>query len=241
MTRRGQLRRAPGAPGRLGLSLIVAGLGLAATGTTAAGATAARGSEKPPARPSPAARAAAAVARQGLLRRSDLGSGWSIATAAPANAASLTCGADRSVLAAVASATWSEATGTVFSSGTSYGFAGVAAQRRVWRQTGTAAMGRCLERAFEQGSSHGVVLHATAVRMLAAPRLPPGASRLSIRRYEVSGTATGAGQNSPVTLDVILAGYRTWIGEDEFSVADSAPPLRAEARVAAGQDRRVVR
>lgn len=164
-----------------------------------------------------------------------------MATAAPRDASSLTCGADHGVLAAVASATWSEATATVFASGTSYGFAGVAGQRRIWRQTGTAAMGRCLERAFEQGSSHGVVLHATAVRMLPPPRLPAGASRLSIRRYEVSGTAAGAGQNGPVTLDVILAGYRTWIGEDEFSVADSAPPLTAEGRVATRQDRRVTR
>jgi hypothetical protein len=227
MTRRTQRRRASGV---LGLSLIVAGLG-----ATAAGATA-----KAPARPSPAVRAAAAVARQGLLRRSDLGTGWSMATAAPRDASSLTCGADRGVLAAVASATWSEATATVFASGTSYGFSGVAGQRRMWRQTGTAAMGRCLERAFEQGSSHGVVLHATAVRMLPAPRLPAGVPRLSIRRYEVSGTASGAGQNSPVTLDVVLAGYRTWIGEDEFSVADAAPPVATETHVAAGQARRVV-
>jgi len=102
-------------------------------------------------------------------------------------------------------------------------------------------MGRCLERQFQQGSSHGVVLHPTAVRMLPAPKLPAGTPRPSVRRYELSGTASGAGKDSMVTLDVILVGYRTWIGEDQFSAADAAPPAATEERVAAGQDRRVPR
>ncbi len=226
MSRRATLTRAAGV---LGLSVIAA-VGTAASGVTAAGATA-------PARPSPAARAAAAVARQGLLRRSDLGAGWSTTTAAPKDATDLACASNRSILASDASSTWSQQA-TAFASGTSYGFASVAAQRRAWGQTATAAMGRCLERQLQQGSSHGVVLRATGVRRLSAPRLPSGAPRVAIRRYEVAGTASGAGQESSVTLDVIVVAYRTWIGEDEFSAADSPPPPAVQARVVAAQARR---
>ena len=160
-------------------------------------------------------------------------------TAAPQDASSLTCAAHPGLLAAVASATWSQASATLFASGTSYGFADVAGRERMWRQTGTAAMGRCLERELEQGSGHGVVLRATGVRQLTAPRLPAGAGQVSIRRYEVAGTASGAGQIGPVTLDVILLADRKWIGEDEFSAAAVAPSGAVQARVAAAQARRV--
>jgi hypothetical protein len=62
---------------------------------------------------------------------------------------------------------------------------------------------------------------------------------VSIRRYEVSGTASSAGQDTAVLLDVLLLGYGTWIGEDEFSVTGSSPPTAIERRVAAMQARRI--
>jgi hypothetical protein len=191
--------------------------------------------------PSASARDAARRARQGLLRRPDLGARWSLLTAAPLRAQTLTCGSKQppGSLAAFASATWSDAAGTTFASGTSYGFDSVVQARRAWRQTATKAMRRCLERQLEQGSSQGVSLHATGVRLLPPPTPPAGGPVVSIRRYEVSGTASGAGQDTAVLLDVLLVGNGTWIGEDEFSVTGSSPPTAIERRVAAIQARRI--
>jgi hypothetical protein len=213
----------------LALSVIVPGLGPAAAAAA-----------KAPPRPSPAVRAATALARRGLLRRSDLGAGFSTATAAPTTADGLTCTVDRATLASVASATWSQAAGT-FASGTSYGFATATTQRQAWAETANAAMGPCLERRLQQGSSHGVSLRATGVRRLPGPRLAAGLSRVGVRRYEVTGTASGAGQDTPVTLDVLLVGEGAWIAEDEFTAADAPLSTALEARVAAQEARRIVR
>ncbi len=219
--------RAASRTGALGVSLAVAVV--AAPPVRAAA----------PARPGPAARAAAALARRGLMGRSDLGVGWSRTTPAPKNPSSLTCGSDPGVLAAVASATWSQTGATAFASAASYGFADVARQRRAWRATAARAMGPCLEHLLQAGSGHGVQLRATGVRPLPALRIGDAAAGASVRRYEVSGTASGAGQDVPVTLDVVLVSQGTWIGEDEFSAAGSTPSARLQTRVVEHQAGRV--
>jgi len=184
--------------------------------------------------PSPAA----VVARAGLVRRADLGRGWTQTNAAPHSAAALTCTTDRAVRASLASPTWSSSDTTEFVSGTSYGFAGPAQQQAAWRATGTGAMGRCLKRQFAEGSSHGVRLVATGIRRISAPRSRALARSATLRAYQLSGTASGAGQDISVTLDVVLVGHGTWIGEDEFSAAGSAVSAALQARVAELQARR---
>lgn len=212
--------------------LVVAAVAAAAsTGHALAGAP-------HPRPPRSAVRAATASARRALVRRSDLGAGWSAISAAPPRAASLTCAADRDVLAAVASATWSQRSAAVFVSGTSYGYASGAAERRAWRRTATGGMGRCLERLLAAGSGHGVQLRASGVRRLAALHLAPGALGVAVRRYRVSGTASGDGQQASVTLDVVLLAAGTWIAEDEFSATGAPPADALEARIAGAQARR---
>jgi hypothetical protein len=184
--------------------------------------------------PSPAT----VAARAGLVRRADLGRGWSQTNVAPHSAAALTCATDRAIGASLASATWASSDTTEFLSGTSYGFSGRVQQQRAWRTTSTAAMGRCLKRQFAESSSHGVALVATGVRRVSAPRwrgAPPGAS---LRAYLVAGTASGAGQQLGVTLEVVLVGDGAWIGEDELSTEGGSAPPGVLGRAAASQARR---
>ncbi|HEY6522424.1 MAG TPA: hypothetical protein VIY10_01575 [Solirubrobacteraceae bacterium] len=218
-----------------GAALLVVALaaGAASTGHALVGAP----HPKPP---HAAVRAATASARRALLRRSDLGAGWSAVSAAPPRSASLTCAADRSVLAAAASATWSQRSVGVFVSGTSYGYATGAQERRAWARTATGGMGRCLERVLADGSGHGVRLRAGGVRRLPAPHLVPGAHGLAVRRYRVSGVANGNGQQTSVALDVVLVAAGTWIAEDEFTAAGAPPAAGLEARVAGVQVRRAM-
>jgi hypothetical protein len=216
------------------IAATVAVAAAAATGHALAGAP----HPKPPSR---AVRAATASARRALVRRSDLGAGWSAVTAAPPRAASLTCAADRTVLAAVASATWSQPSSDVFVSGASYGYKSGAAERRAWARTATGGMGRCVERLLADGSGHGVRLRASGVRRLAAPDLAPGAHGVAVRRYRVWGEASGNGQQTTVALDVVLVAAGTWIAEDEFSAAEALAPDALEARIAGAQVRRIMR
>jgi hypothetical protein len=193
------------------------------------GATAANRESSPP---------ATVAARAGLVRRADLGRGWSQTSAAPGTAAALTCTADRAIRAAVASPTWGSVTATAFVSGTSYGFSGRAQQRRAWRATATAAMGRCLERQFAESSSHGVALVATGVRRVSAPAWRGAPTGATLRAYLVTGTATGAGQQLSVALEVVLVGDGAWIGEDELSSEGGSAPASVLGRAAADQARR---
>ncbi|HUZ84320.1 MAG TPA: hypothetical protein VMU66_06465 [Gaiellales bacterium] len=179
--------------------------------------------------------AAARLSALGLLRRADLGSGWALSLVAPRHAPPFACRARTK--AASASATWSQGGGAVFASGTSYGFIGASAARRAWAQTGASAMRRCLKQTLAAGSTRRVRLTATAVTVLGPPRLP-GAAK--VRRYRVSGTATGAGQQVPVSLDVVLLGSGTWIAQDEFSALVATPPAATEVRAARSQIRRFV-
>jgi hypothetical protein len=229
-----RIPRSPGAA-RLGaVVLVIAAAAVILTGHARAGAPHPKPHPKPP---SPAVRAATASARRALLRRSDLGTGWSAVSAAPPRAASLTCARDRSALAAVASATWSQRSSGVFASGASYGYADGAAERRAWARTANGGMGRCLERLLADGSGHGVRLRASGVQRLAAAQ---GVRGVTVRRYRVSGVASGNGQQTSVVLDVVLLSAGNWIAEDEFTAADASPADALEARVARVQVRRAV-
>jgi hypothetical protein len=219
--------------------VVVAVVAVAAV-AGAASAGHAMASAPHPRPPRAAVRAATASARRALLRRSDLGAGWAAVNPAPARAAALSCAADRSVLAKVASATWSQRSAGVFVSGTSYGYANGAAERRAWARTAVGGMGHCLERLLADGSGHGVRLRASGVRRLAAPHLAAGAHRVAVRRYRVSGVASGSGQQTSVALDVILVAVGTWIAEDEFTAAGASPAAALEARVAGLQVRRAM-
>lgn len=182
--------------------------------------------------------AASVMARAGLIRRADLGRGWSQTSAAPSSAAALTCATDRAVRASLASATWAGSDTTEFVSGTSYGFAGRAQQQRAWRTTATVAMGRCLKRQLAQSSSHGVQLSATGVRRVGAPRSPRLPRSATLRAYLVTGTATGAGQQLDVALEVVLISDGAWIGEDELSAEGGSASAGVLGRAAASQARR---
>lgn len=184
---------------------------------------------------------AARVSALGLLRRGDLGSGWKPSLAAPAHPPPFACATSGHKVAAAASATWSKSAGAIFASGTSYAFGGAVAAQRAWARTGGTAMRRCLKRTLVAGSTRRVRLTATAVVALRPLRLEGVDPAHRIRVYRVSGTATGAGQQVPVTLDVVLAMTGTWIGEDEFSAVAELPPVAVEERAARAQIRRVLR
>jgi hypothetical protein len=215
--------------------LVVAVAGAAATGHAVA-----RAPHPRPHPPSAAVRTATASAHRALLRPSDLGAGRSSVTAAPPRTASLTCATDRSALAAASTTTWSQRSSGVFVSGTSYGYASGAQERRAWARTATGAMRHCLERRLADGSAHGVRLRASGVRRLPAPHLGHGAQGVAVRRYRVSGVASGNGQQTSVTLDVVLLGAGTWIAEDEFTAAVAPPAAALEVRVAGAQARRAI-
>jgi hypothetical protein len=222
----------------LPLAALLVGLGTAVAGTSPGAAAA-----SPTAQSRAAARAkaaASAVAIKGTLRRSDLGTGFSQATPAPKRPAELACTANRNILAAEGSPTWSQAEGQSFVSNDSYGLGSAAAARAQWSHDTLAPLGRCLERQLAEGSGHGVKLTASGVRQLPPPTLPSGLGTVQLRRYRVSGTASGDGQQLPVTLDVILVSRGAWIGEDQFSAINTVPGAGVERRVLVNQVRRVL-
>jgi hypothetical protein len=184
--------------------------------------------------------ASTTVAARGVLRRDDLGPGFSQKTPAPKHPTALGCRSNRKILAADGSPTWSQPGNGAFVSNASYGFVSATAARTAWSHETLAVIGHCLERQLDEGSGHGVSLAASGVRQLAAPRLPGSLSGVQLRRYRVVGTASGDGQQLPVTLDVILAERGEWIGEDQFSAIDALPAAAAERSALVDQLRQLV-
>jgi hypothetical protein len=196
-------------------------------------------------RPTQAARGVASrSSHAGLLRRSDLGAGWTETAAAPRHPPSLACGAAGSatasgVLASMASPTWGRSSGGPFASGTSYGFGSAADALRAFSAVARTTTGRCFERLLAQGSTGSVMLRATGVREFALPRVTVAGRPVSIRRFRVSGIASGAGQETQIYLDGIIVARGSAIAVDEFSSVTSPPSTALEMRVTAAQARRL--
>ena len=194
----------------------------------AAPAAAAAGSS-----PTPTQRAAGTLATRDILHRADLGRGWSQEAGPPSQVPPLSCGGVVPS-ASAATPTWSDqATGT-YASGTAYAWGAVAQAARGWARTATAAMRSCLARQFAQGSTSGVRLRASSVRRLPAPAAVAG---IGSRLYVIAGTASGAGQQTDVSAEVLLQSRGRGVVEDELLVAGGRVGSGLAGRIARAQAR----
>ena len=189
---------------------------------------------------SKAAGRAQAVAE--LLRRADLGHGWS-ATAAPKSVPPLTCSAfnpslrgDVEVGAALSPRFEEQTTAEgpisdVFVSQAVYVYAtpaqGAAAARALLRPK----LGRCFAASLVAGSGGGVHFTALKAQALHLPRLPVAAVG-----FRVPGTASqstsGAYQVANVFLDAIVLAHGQTVTEVSFASFAAPPASSLEVRLA---------
>lgn len=176
-------------------------------------------------------------AREALLRRLDLGPGWTVAAAAPRHAAPLTCprfhprmtGATET--SAAASPSFERTTGGPFVSQTAYVYASRAQERRVWSALARPKLVECVAATLTGASSEGVSFAVTAKGPLALPRLETSAIG-----YTVSAAATSAEVPTTIFLDAVLFGGGRTISEltvSSFSKQEAAAIARRLARLVA--------
>jgi hypothetical protein len=148
-----------------------------------------------------------ARAQGALLRRTQLGAGWSVSSPAPRHVPALTCSAfDPAVsgateVGAAASATFAQSANGPFAAQVSYAYATPAQQLSVWRAVVRPALGRCFRASILHGSGRGVTFTATGVKRLSLPGVPGRSAE-----YRVTGVATAPNQSVPVYLDAIIIG-----------------------------------
>jgi hypothetical protein len=180
---------------------------------------------------------ASATGRQALLRRADLGRGWSTEAAAPARAPSLTCRAFSPRLpgvhlrAAVASPTFQQTTQGPFVSQAAYVYGSAAREQMAWRRIVTPRLLRCAVAALATGSGGGASFTVTS-RQVSSVRRPAGA----VARYRVRGTATASGQTMPVFLDELVLRRAAIITVVDVSSFNAPPSDALERHLAALAD-----
>ncbi|MEA2157643.1 MAG: hypothetical protein QOD66_23 [Solirubrobacteraceae bacterium] len=176
---------------------------------------------------------ASQIARLALLRKADLGRGWSVAAAAPARAPGLTCRGFSPRLpgvhlrAAVASPTFQQSAQGPFLSQAAYLYGSGIQQRVAWRRIVTPRLLRCAAAALATGSGGGASFTVTS-RRVSSLRRPKGA----VARYRVGGNATGAGQTMPVYLDELVLGRAALITVLDVSSFDAPPSDALERHLA---------
>jgi hypothetical protein len=177
------------------------------------------------------------TARHALLRRSDLGSGWSQNAPAPQHVPRLTCrDFDPSVrgvrqTGAAAGATFQGGSSGPFLSQSAYAYATPAERGIFWQRVVRPKLVRCVADALKRGSGQGVSFKVTGEHLLALPKLPARAAG-----YRVVGTASTTLQTIDVYLDMIVLGRGnavTQISLSSFSEpVDRALELRLARRAA---------
>jgi hypothetical protein len=158
-----------------------------------------------------------ALARHALLRRGDLGRGWS-GLPAPTKVPDMTCPGFSPRLQGVVE-TGSATTPTFrgsssgpFVSQTAYAYATAAQQGTVWRKVGQPGLLRCVAASLAQGSSNGVHFTVTDKRLVTLPKFAAQAAG-----YRVTGTASRPGQTIDVYLDVLVLGRGETVAEISIS------------------------
>jgi hypothetical protein len=178
-----------------------------------------------------------ATARQALVRRADLGRGWSTEAAAPARAPNLTCQAFSPRLpgvhrrAAVASPTFQQSAQGPFLSQAAYLYGSRTQEQVAWRRIVTPRLLRCVVSALASGSGGGASFTVTS-RHVSSLRRPAG----SVARYRVGGNATSAGQTMPVFLDELVLRRAAMITVLDVSSFDAPPSDGLERHLAALAD-----
>ncbi len=166
-----------------------------------------------------------------LLRRGDLGRGWSETSAAPRKAPSLTCAgfspSPRAVeIGRAGSPTWQQSANGPFVSETTYAYASAGQEPSVWAAVVRPKFARCAAQSLIAGSGGGVSFKVTHEQAFGLPGLP-GASR-----YRVRGTATSSGQSVDVYLDQVVIGRGKVIGVLSVSSFEAPVANRLERRLA---------
>ena len=179
-----------------------------------------------------------ALARGTLLRRSDLGRGWT-STPAPKTVPGLTCPAFSPPLSGVVqiggaiSPTYERSTTGPFASQTAYAYASASVQDTVWREVARPHLLTCVAASLVRSTGGGAHFKVESKRLVALPSLPVHAMG-----YRVVGTASVPNQTVNVYLDVILLGGGTTVTELSFS-SFLQPTARAFelrlARIVAGR------
>lgn len=178
--------------------------------------------------PTPAGMAAA---RQELLRRSDLGRGWT-SMPAPRKVPAMTCPAFSPGLSGVvqtgaATAPTFQATSSgPFASQTAYAYASASEEQTVWREVARKHLLTCIAASLVR-SGGGARFAVKSKRLLPLPSLPVHAIG-----YRVAGTASVPNQTVNVWLDVLLLGSGTTVTEVSVSSFLEPPARGLELRLA---------
>ena len=173
-----------------------------------------------------------ALARGALLRRADLGPGWSQASPA-GKPAPLTCSQFQPATAGVvetgsaSSPTFQQSSSGPFVADSAYVYASAAEERAYWDKVMRPGLLRCVAAALTQGSGSGLRFTVTAKQRLTLPKLPSSAAG-----YRVSGTASGSGQTIDVYLDMVVLGRGRAISAISLSTFSQPVDRRLELRLA---------
>jgi hypothetical protein len=213
---------------RLTGRIVVAAVALAALlGGTASGAVA---THRTP--------AGMAAARHELLRRSDLGRGWT-SMPAPKTVPGLTCPAFTPPLSGVVqtgaaiSPTFQATPSGPFASQTAYVYANAFEEHTVWREVARPRLLTCVAASLVR-STRGAHFTVTGKRLEPLPGLPVRAIG-----YRVTGTASVPNQTVSVYLDVLLLGGGMTVTELSVSSFLQPVPHSLEMRLARSVARRI--
>jgi hypothetical protein len=164
-----------------------------------------------------------ALAHQALLRRADLGQGWT-GTPAPKAVPELTCPGFRPGLkgvveaGAASSPTFRASSSGPFASDTAYAYATAAEEATVWRTIARPGLLSCVAESLTAASGDGVHFTVIGKDLLALANLPARAAG-----YRVAGTASTANQTVDVYLDVLLLGRGETV--TELSISSFEQPV----------------
>jgi hypothetical protein len=167
-----------------------------------------------------------ALARGALLRRSDLGSGW---TGSPASRGvpALTCSRFDPSLAGVVeqgaavSPTFNNGSSGPFVSAVAYAYQTRQQATTLWGLVARPGLGRCVADSLVHGSGHGVTFAVTNAGSLPLPGLKGRHAA-----YRATGTASTTLQTIDVYLDMVLLGRGQTVATVSIS-SFFAPPSRA--------------
>ena len=158
-----------------------------------------------------------ALARNLLLRPSDLGRSWT-STPAPTTVPGLTCPGFSPSLSGVVqtgsaiSPTFQASSTGPFASQTAYAYASASEEETVWREVARPHLLTCVAASLVRSTRGGVHFSVKSKRLVALPSLPVHAMG-----YRVVGTASVPNQTVNVYLDVVLLGGGTTVTELSFS------------------------
>jgi hypothetical protein len=172
------------------------------------------------------------LARGVLVRRADLGSGWS-QTAAPAKVPPLTCPAFNPAISGVtetgtaASPTFGHGSSGPFVSADAYVYATAGQATTVWSRAVRPQLRRCVAEGLRSASGNGTKFRVTTSGLLS---LPP----LGVRRagYRIAGTATRTDQSVNVFLDALVLSTGRRLVTITVSSFFAPPTRQFELRVA---------